>query len=422
MLRRFFALALTVSVVTLAAGRHGLLAQEGQAPPPDDVTAQEQDAAKADAGQDQPPAAQTQPPTEVPGEAVRAEYQAQLGLWKDSLKELRRIQNQYHTTPPNELEQVQKQWDEQMAKTELLIPAVRAAAIKFYLAFPNTDRETTQFLVKLLADEVATDRFEEAAQLSRVLVDGQCDVAQVYRDAGIAHFAIQDFDRAGEYLQRAAETNALAPPSNPEDKLAVRLAQLAIGMHSDVEKYKQFWAAEQEILKKEAEADDLPRVKFTTSKGEIVFELFENEAPDTVGNFISLVSNGFYDGLSFHRVLPGFMAQGGCPNGDGSGGPGYSIYDEFDKPNHRKHFRGYLSMAKTPAANSGGSQFFITFLPTGYLNGQHTAFGRVIEGMDVVLSLQRRSPEAENAPAADTIIKAEVVRKRDHEYLPNKVE
>ncbi len=295
-------------------------------------------------------------------------------LWKNALKELRRIQNQYHTTPPNELEQVQKLWDEQIAKTEQLIPTVRAAAIKVYQAFPNTDRETTQFLTKLLEDEVATDRFEEAAELSRVLIDNQCDVAQVYRDAGIAHFAMHDFERASECLQRAAATNALAPPPNPDDKLAVRLAQLAIGMHSDAEKYKAFWAAEQEILKKEAEADDLPRVKFTTSKGDIVFELFENEAPDTVGNFISLVEKGFYDGLSFHRVLPGFMAQGGCPNGDGSGGPGYSIYDEFDKPNHRKHFRGYLSMAKTPAANSGGSQFFITFLPTGYLNGQHTAF------------------------------------------------
>jgi cyclophilin family peptidyl-prolyl cis-trans isomerase len=134
------------------------------------------------------------------------------------------------------------------------------------------------------------------------------------------------------------------------------------------------------------------------------------------------VEDGFYDGLTFHRVLPGFMAQGGCPNGDGSGGPGYEIYDEFKKEDRRNHFRGYLSMAKKPSANSGGSQFFITFLPTPNLDGRHTAFGRVIEGMDVVTALQKRDPAAEDAPAADTIVKAEVVRKRDHEYLPRKVE
>ena len=166
----------------------------------------------------------------------------------------------------------------------------------------------------------------------------------------------------------------------------------------------------------------MPRVKFTTNKGDLVIELFENEAPDTVGTFVQLVESGFYDGLTFHRVLPGFMAQGGCPNGDGTGGPGYEIYDEHDNPNHRKHFGGYLSMAKKPSPNSGGSQFFITFLPTPHLNGEHTAFGRVIEGMKTVRSLQHREPTAEDAPPPDKILKAEVLRKRDHEYLPRKVD
>jgi cyclophilin family peptidyl-prolyl cis-trans isomerase len=143
-----------------------------------------------------------------------------------------------------------------------------------------------------------------------------------------------------------------------------------------------------------------------------------------VGNFINLVESGFYDGLKFHRVLPGFMAQGGCPKGDGTGGPGYSIYCECNQPNHRKHFRGSLSMAKSAAANTGGSQFFITFAPTPHLDGKHTVFGRVIEGMDVLSKLQRIDPTGQQAPAyvePDTIISAEVVRKRDHEYLPTKV-
>jgi cyclophilin family peptidyl-prolyl cis-trans isomerase len=156
----------------------------------------------------------------------------------------------------------------------------------------------------------------------------------------------------------------------------------------------------------------------------LVVELFENEAPQTVGNFISLVENGFYDGTVFHRVLPNFMAQGGCPKGTGQGGPGYTIYDEHDRDDARMHFRGYLSMANTGRKNSGGSQFFLTFVPTPHLNDKHTVFGRVIEGMDVLERIQRRDPDKQgNLPEPDKIIKMEVLRKRpDKKYVPTKVE
>ncbi|MBC7856939.1 MAG: peptidylprolyl isomerase, partial [Pirellulaceae bacterium] len=107
----------------------------------------------------------------------------------------------------------------------------------------------------------------------------------------------------------------------------------------------------------------MPRVKMTTTKGVMVIELFENEAPDTVGNFLSLVEKKFYDDKSFHRVLNHFMAQGGDPKGDGTGGPGYQIYCECHKPDYRRHFRGCLSMAHA-GRDTGGSQFFLTFRPT----------------------------------------------------------
>ena len=149
-------------------------------------------------------------------------------------------------------------------------------------------------------------------------------------------------------------------------------------------------------------------------------ELFENEAPNTVANFISLVEKGFYDGLTFHRVLPGFMAQGGCPNGTGTGGPGYSIPCECYQENHRLHFRGSLSMAHA-GRDTGGSQFFLTFRPTKQLDGKHTVFGRVIKGMDVLPQIQRRDPESPNPPTPDKIIEAKVLRKRDHPYEPKKV-
>ena len=167
----------------------------------------------------------------------------------------------------------------------------------------------------------------------------------------------------------------------------------------------------------EARANDLPRVKLETNKGDIVIELFENEAPNTTANFISLVEKKFYDGLSFHRVLPGFMAQGGDPKGNGSGGPGYSIACECYRPDYRKHFRGTLSMAHA-GKDTGGSQFFLTFVPTTHLDGKHTAFGRVIEGMDVLAKLQRT--EAGSQGETDHIEKATVLRKRNHPYEPVK--
>ncbi|MCO6458325.1 MAG: peptidylprolyl isomerase [Pirellulaceae bacterium] len=159
-----------------------------------------------------------------------------------------------------------------------------------------------------------------------------------------------------------------------------------------------------------------------TTAGPVVLELYENQAPDTVGNFINLVEKKYYDGLTFHRVLPGFMAQGGCPEGTGSGGPGYEIYCECPREDHRQHFAGTLSMAHA-GKDTGGSQFFLTFRRTNHLDGRHTVFGRVIEGQDVLAKLQRRDPGRPGGlPEPDKILKAEVVRKRDHAYEPKKVQ
>jgi peptidylprolyl isomerase/peptidyl-prolyl cis-trans isomerase B (cyclophilin B) len=115
--------------------------------------------------------------------------------------------------------------------------------------------------------------------------------------------------------------------------------------------------------------------------GEIKIEFFPADAPKTVENFVTLAKKGFYDGLKFHRVIPGFMAQGGDPTGTGSGGPGYKIKDEFNK---QKHVRGTVAMARTDAPNSAGSQFYICFEPQPHLDGQYTVFGQVVSGMDVV--------------------------------------
>ncbi len=122
-----------------------------------------------------------------------------------------------------------------------------------------------------------------------------------------------------------------------------------------------------------------------TEKGNIVIELFEKDAPNTVANFESLIKKGFYNGLIFHRVIPGFVIQGGCPHGTGTGGPGYKIKCEI---NPNKHVRGSLSMAHA-GKDTGGSQFFICYDAFPHLDGLHTVFGKVLEGMEVVDAIKQ---------------------------------
>ena len=143
--------------------------------------------------------------------------------------------------------------------------------------------------------------------------------------------------------------------------------------------------------------------RFKTERGDIVVELYADRVPLTVENFVNLARAGFYDGTTFHRVIGGFMAQGGDPTGTGTGGPGYQFGDEFH-PSLRHDAAGILSMANAgPGTN--GSQFFLTYGPTPHLDNKHSVFGKVIEGMDVLNSLRERDPQRDRQPGdrIDTI-------------------
>lgn len=137
---------------------------------------------------------------------------------------------------------------------------------------------------------------------------------------------------------------------------------------------------------------------------EIKLELYPDAAPITTENFIKLVKEGFYDGLIFHRVIPGFMVQGGCPDGNGMGGPGYTIKGEFSAngvENNIQHTRGVISMARAMDPNSAGSQFFIMHADAPHLDGQYAAFGKVVEGMDVVDEIASIPTDYSDHPRAD---------------------
>ena len=247
-------------------------------------------------------------------------------------------------------------------------------------------------------------RYEEARSSCAELLKSDPGQAVALAIDGLCLFALNSFNDAVARLGEAAAKEGRLEPSLSRE----------VKKYVDVAKTKAAeWDEEQRKRAAEAKADDLPRVKLVTTKGDIVVELFENEAPNAVASFIDLCEKKFYDGTLFHRVIPDFMAQGGDPlskdknpRNDGSGDPGYRFADEFP-PGYRRHFRGVLSLANS-GKDTNGSQFFITHRPTEHLDGKHVVFGRVTEGMAVVDAIKK----------GDTLTTVEVLRKRPHAYRP----
>jgi len=341
------------------------------------------------------------------------EFSRVLGEFKGLLAEMGILKTEYREADAARQAEINEIWRQLVEKGNVLEPQMISAAEKAYDEAPNKDKKVTGLLVDILIGDVEprgprpqTDNYERALRIGELLVGNGCKASQVHNAAGIAAFAMGDFDAAETFLTVAKKQDTLSTLGG---------SYLEI-----VPQYKEIWEKEKEIRAAEEKADDLPEVLLKTNKGDVKLLLLENEAPNSVANFISLVEQGYYDGLTFHRVLPGFMAQGGCPDGTGAGGPGYDVPCECYRPDYRRHFRGSLSMAHA-GRDTGGSQFFLTFLPTNHLNGRHTVFGRVIDGFDVLWKLQRRDPTAPNAPNPDRIIEAKVLRKRDHPYVPKKV-
>ena len=163
-----------------------------------------------------------------------------------------------------------------------------------------------------------------------------------------------------------------------------------------------------------------PIITITMQDGSVMKgELYPEIAPNTVNNFISLIKKGYYNGLIFHRVIPGFMIQGGCPDGTGMGGPGYSIKGEFTQngfKNDLKHTKGVLSMARTMAPNSAGSQFFIMHQNSPHLDGAYAAFGKITEGLDVIDAIAGVRTDFRDRPLTDQIIRSMEVDTQGVDY------
>jgi cyclophilin family peptidyl-prolyl cis-trans isomerase len=345
-----------------------------------------------------------EPAEAIDPQAARAEFDAAAKAMKQFVAELTVLQAQYQQ-PKADKGVIEAKFNAVKLQAQAAGERLEKAAFALATADPK-HAEARQISSAMLAGALRSD--DPTAVLEKVAVldaAGAADAPTLGIGASAA-LVLSRLDEADAWLKKAQAAGA--------DREQV--GQLGEAIEHDRAKV----ATEMARRKAEAEADDLPRVKLTTSVGDLIVELFENEAPNTVANFIALVGKGFYDGTPFHRVIGGFMAQGGDPTGSGRGGPGHAIACECDAPGARKHFYGSLSMAHA-GEDTGGSQFFLTFRPTEHLDGKHTVFGRVIEGFEVLPKLVRTQDEqGRPVPGVrpDKILKAEVLRKRNHPYEP----
>ena len=387
-------------------------------PPAEETAATEEQAPAEEAAE----SADAKPATPAPSpEAVKAREacDAVIEQWQQVTAQIPATQEKRLAAKGAERTALDKQVADLYRQADGLIDQIVDSGLAVYQADPEAYPDVNNTLVVIAQFQLnggpngdGGDQYEKALKLISGLIDAGAGAKypQLYLWGGLAAYNTNDFTLAEKYFAESSKAGGEVGQLSPS------LVQAALQAQGNLATMKKAWEKESAIREAEAKADDNPRVKLTTTKGDVVIELFENEAPQAVANFLSLVKDGFYDGLTFHRVIPAFMAQGGDPDGNGSGGPGYSIKCECYKPDYRHHFRGSLSMAHA-GRDTGGSQFFLTYVPTSFLDGKHTVFGRVVEGMDNASSIKRGEP----VRSPDKIVKAEVLRDRGHAYKFDKL-
>ncbi len=304
--------------------------------------------------------------------------------FKDLESQVTELRSKFQTATPEVKQLLLKKYQEISAESVSLLPRLQAAAEREYALNPNEDEAVTKSLVRLILSNVLREQAAPTGSLIRY--DGEAlRLAQL----------LSDNDCPESYFKMLTDAPQVA---NLFSKELIN-----------------------EIMMRRSEVKaNLPRVKLTTTRGEIVVELFEDNAPNTVANFIELVNDKYYDGKTFHRVLSNFMAQCGSADNAGGGSTGFTIACECVRENYRRHFTGTLAMAHA-GKNTGSAQFYMTFRRTNHLDGKHTVFGRVVSGLDVLNAIKKTDAADINETEFDKIETAVVLRKRDHEYKPTRV-
>lgn len=345
------------------------------------------------------------------GDSLAADFQAKFEAYREVSAQVGKLQKDFDAAVKAQdqakIKEIQAAAPVILKKVESSFMEAVPVATKLYFNSEGTNEDLNQFMLMYANYLLTVDNYDDAYKLFVTFLSKGMhkNHAEIFEMAGIAAFGSNHFNAAKKCFNYATETKT--PLSQ----------QAQMYRDSITNYYEKEWMLEVQKEQQEDQANNLPEVLIRTTAGDMKVVLYENEAPNTVASFITLVEKGFYNGLSFHRVLPGFMAQGGCPKGDGTGDAGYKLPEEFSKPGARKHFRGSLAMARSMDPNSAGSQFYISFLPTQFLDGQYTVFGRVVEGLDTLSKIERVDPEHPIPGQQKTqIIEMKVLRKRNHDY------
>ena len=360
---------------------------------------------------------QLPPELKPKADAALAEFERLHGEFREQMTRMREIQIRY-VNGDDQNKAAHRAYQEQRNKVRQTMDETYDAALELFRYLPHKD--AGQYLLTMIQHRLKWGIYNrDTARGSAALIDVGLKYVLLFQAAARSGVVSGNFELANRVYT-----------SIDDEKLET--VDRVLMSHLDT--LKANYEKEAEILAAEAKSDHLPRVKLETTRGEVVLELFLDQAPSTVSHFISLVENHFYDGLDFHQVMDDLLALTGDPSGVGSGNSGKALLDEHTRPDHRKAFRGSLVMAKVPMGSSGqfvpnsaSSQFAILFLPQVQLTDQQTVFGRVVEGMQVISSLRRVDPnkkkkEGEIRLPPDRIISATVIRRPEQLPTPSYVQ
>jgi len=364
-----------------------------------------------ESGETQPKA---EPITPEQEKAINAFIKAR-DAWSDTLVEMKSVGIRYSNDEDRSPE-AKKEYYKLRDLGRQQMNDVFDRAVDLFLARKG-DFESGSLLATMLEYREDLSIYENSLEAAEALLETDLTYPFLYKIAARSAFVEGKFDRVMKHYEAFVKVNG-PEKLDKVDNMIVNVLPI----------YPDLWKRELELCELEAKADDLPRVLIETTRGPITIELFENEAPNTVANFIKLVEDGYYDGADFYQVIDDLLALGGDPVGDGSSTSGKFIPDEHELPNARLFFRGSLVMAKMPnpqdksnyLPNSASSQFVIALMPLIQLKPSQTVFGRIIDGMEVVATFRRVDPSAKKEKSIqmppDRIITAKVIRKRDHKY------
>ncbi len=349
---------------------------------------------------------------------LRSEFDAAILELKDAIKAIKKTGHEFYENKSTVAHEYRNKWKAEATVAEDAYKRVREASFALFFETPNPGEEVNKIVSMMNQDLIAQGQLAKCYQTTKKLLKLYPENKDLYNLMGRVSILNNDFTFAQQYYQTNRETaEQLGVPEgalygNSMDKLV-----------SGFERELAFRASD-------AEGEPLPKAIIKTNRGEIVIELFENQAPETVGNFVSLVQTGIYDGMIFHHVLRNLIADAGLMTMSRPQPIGYTIYDEHQKPNARDHFRGSVAMVgKNNEPNSAGAEFRIMLVPGPNLDGKSTVFGRVISDLSVLDNIQETFQVNEEEDKEEFIKDAKpdviesitITNLRDHEYEPNRV-